>query len=154
MTHRLVALIGAGFCILASLPALAQGLRPPGAAGVAIPAVRMQPNAQQPADYIVAVVNSEPITNNEVQREVQRLLQQLAQQRRPPPDRKELTRQVLDSLINQRVQLQSANETGIRVDEAAVDQALQNIARQNQMEVAELQRRVVQDGLALSQFRT
>ena len=153
MTHRLVALIGAGFCILASLPALGQALRPPAAASISIPAVRMQPNVQQPADYIVAVVNSEPVTNNEVQREVQRLMQQLAQQRRPLPDRKELTRQVLENLINQRVQLQSANETGIRVDDAAVDQVVENIARQNQMEVAELRRRVVQEGLTLSQFR-
>jgi peptidyl-prolyl cis-trans isomerase SurA len=153
MIHRLVALIGAGFFALASLPSLGQGLRPSPAANVAVPAIRMQSNLQQPADYIVVVVNSEPITNNEVQREVQRLMQQLAQQRRPLPDRKELTRQVLENLINQKAQLHSASETGIRVDDAAVDLAVQNIARQNQIDVAELQRRLAQDGVLFSQFR-
>lgn len=154
MTYRLVALtIASFFSLLASWPALAQGLRPSLGAGVANPVMRMQPDAQLPADYIVAVVNSEPVTNSEVQRELQRLTQQLAQQRRPAPERKELARQVLESLINQKVQLQLARESGIRVDDASVDQALQNIARQNQMEVAELQRRLVSDGIVLSQFR-
>jgi len=99
------------------------------------------------------VVNSEPVTNSEVQREVQRLAQQLAQQRRALPDRKEVARQVLENLINQKVQLQSASESGVKVDEAAVDLAVQNIARQNQMEVTELQRRIAEDGMVFSQFR-
>jgi peptidyl-prolyl cis-trans isomerase SurA len=105
------------------------------------------------ADYIVAVVNSEPITNNEVRREVQRISQQLTQQRRPLPDVKEITRQVLDNLINQKAQVQVARETGVRVDDAAIDLAEQNIARQNQIDVTELHRRLAQDGVVLSQFR-
>lgn len=153
MTYRFVALTVASISILASLPSLAQGLRPSLGAGSAAPAIRTQPDVAQPADYIVAVVNSEPVTNSEVQRELQRLTQQLAQQRRPLPDRKEVTRQVLENLINQKVQLQLARESGIRVDEVSVDQALQNIARQNQMEVAELQRRLADEGMVLSQFR-
>ena len=153
MTHRLVALIVASFSLLASLPAPAQGLRPSLGLSSVPATTRPQAEVQQAADYIVAVVNSEPVTNSEVQRELQRLVQQMTQQRRPLPDRKEMARQVLENLINQKVQLQSANETGVRVDDAAVDQAVQNIARQNQMDVAELQRRIVQDGLVFSQFR-
>ncbi len=152
MTHRLFALLVASFSGLASLPSSAQGLRP--SLGLSsVPVARTQPVVQQAADYIVAVVNSEPVTNSEVQREVQRLVQQLAQQRRALPDRKELARQVLENLINQKVQLQSASESGVKVDEAAVDLAVQNIARQNQMEVTELQRRIAEDGMMFSQFR-
>ena len=153
MTHRLVAFIVACFSVLASLPSSAQGLRPSLGLGSIPVTARTQPEVQQAADYIVAVVNSEPITNSEVQREVQRLAQQLTQQRRALPDRREIARQVLENLINQKVQLQSASESGIKVDEAAVDQAVQNIARQNQMEVTELQRRIAEDGMVLSQFR-
>ncbi len=153
MTHRLVALIVASFSLIASLPSPAQGLRPSLGLSSVPSATRTQAEVQQAADYIVAVVNSEPLTNSEVQRELQRLVQQMTQQRRPLPERKEMARQVLENLINQKVQLQSASETGIRVDDAAVDQAAQNIARQNQMDVAELQRRIEQDGLVFSQFR-
>jgi peptidyl-prolyl cis-trans isomerase SurA len=154
MTYRLVGLTVASLFILVGLPVQAQGLRPSSNSTLAAPAVRVSSDAPQQADFIVAIVNAEPITNNEVQREVQRVLQQLAQQRAPQPERKELTRQVLDSLINQKVQLHQARETGIRIDEAAVDQALQNIARQNQIGVTELERRIATEGLVLSQFRT
>ncbi len=154
MINRLVALTVASFVALAGLSVQAQGLRPSAGSAVAAPAIRMQPETAQQADFIVAVVNSEPITNSEVQREVQRVMQQMAQQRAPQPDRKELARQVLESLINQKAQLHLARESGIRVEESAVDQALQNIARQNQLTVAELERRIAAEGLVLSQFRT
>lgn len=153
MTHRLVALSVASLALLATLTAQAQGLRPSTGAVAAPPAVRAQPGAGQQADYIVAVVNSEPITNNEVRGEVQRLAQQLAQQRRPPVDNRVLARQVLESLINQKAQLQLARESGIRVDDAAIDQAEQTIARQNQMDTAALHQRLASEGMELSQFR-
>jgi peptidyl-prolyl cis-trans isomerase SurA len=105
------------------------------------------------ADFVVALVNSEPITNSELQGELQRALQQLSQQRRPLPDKNELTRQVLERLIGDRIQLQLANQSGIRIDEAAVDLAEQNIARQNQLGVAELRRQLLADGVSASQFR-
>ena len=157
MTHRLLALTVSILAILATFTAQAQGLRPSAVgvgSGVAPLAIRAQADAQRQADYIVAVVNSEPITNNEMRVEMQRLTQQLAQQRRPQPDSKELARQVLESLINQKAQLQLARETGVRVDDAAVDQAEQTIARQNQIDVAELHRRLAGDGVVLSQFRS
>jgi peptidyl-prolyl cis-trans isomerase SurA len=154
MTHRLVVLTLASFAILVPLISHSQGLRPSAGAGIATPSIRIQSNAPLQADFIVAVVNSEPITNNEVQSELQRVVQQLAQQRRPQPDHKELARQVLESLINQKVQLQLARESGIRVEDPAIDQAVQNIARQNQMEVAELQRRITAEGGVFSQFRS
>ena len=108
---------------------------------------------QRSVDFIVAVVNSEPVTNNEVRREIQRTLQQLALQRQPQPDLRVLAPEVLESLIGNRVQLQYARETGIRVDDAAVDQAEQTIAKQNRIDVAELHRTLERDGLTVSQFR-
>lgn len=148
MTHRLVALSVASLSILACLSAQAQGLRLP-----ASPALAAPPPVQQQADYIVAIVNAEPITNSEARRELQRVTQQLAQQGRPQPNRQALARQVLENLINQKAQLQLARETGVRAEDAAIDQAEQTVARQNQLEVAELRRRLAQDGIALTQFR-
>lgn len=156
MTHRLLAQTVASLTLLVTLSAQAQGLRPSERIGAGAPAA-LSPaapaNATRSADFIVAVVNSEPITNNEVRREIQRALQQLAQQGRPQTDNPALARQVLERLINDRIQLQMARETGIRVDDAAVDQAEQNIARQNQLDVPELQRRLSADGVTPSQFR-
>ena len=62
--------------------------------------------------------------------------------------------QVLERLISEKAQLQLARENGIRVDDAQVDQAEQNVARQNDMDVAELRRRLVGRGrVASASFR-
>ena len=132
----------------------AQGLR---SATRTTPAVGAVPASAQgavrQADFIVTVVNSEPITNHDVAVEVQRAQQQYAQQRQVPPDTRELTRQVLERLINEKAQLQLARESGIKVDEPSVDQAEQSVAMQNQLSVDELRRRVAQDGINPKQFR-
>lgn len=105
------------------------------------------------ADFIVAVVNSEPITNQEVIRRMQRLVPQLAMQGRPAPPRAEFAKAVLERLISERAQLQAASEGGIRVSNEAVDQAAADVARQNQVSMAELRRRLASDGLSLERFR-
>ena len=103
-------------------------------------------------DYIVAVVNSEPITNNEVQNLKLRLQKQL-QPGTATPNAQILTQQALDQLINEKAQLQQARDNGIRIDDTEVDQTELNIARQNQVSKEELYKRVVLEGLSVSAFR-
>lgn len=107
----------------------------------------------QQADYIVAVVNSEPITNSEVGKEVARVTQRLAQAGQPVPPAAELRRLVLERFINERAQLQLARETGIRLDEAAIDGAEQMVASQSQIDVAELHKRLAKEGIDVATFR-
>ena len=144
MTYRFAAL---SLALFAAFTAQAQGLR------FSANPLAAPPVVQRQADYIVAVVNSEPITHNEVGQELQRVIQQLNQQGRPPGNTEALARDVLESLINRKAQLQSARETGIRVDEAAIDEAELTVARQNQLDPAGLRQRLVRDGLSVAQFR-
>ncbi len=150
MTHQRVALSLASLALLVSMTAQGQGLKPASRPQSARATSAATPKA---ADFIVAVVNSEPITNNEVRREMEKALQLSAQQGRPQVADEALTQRVLDSLINQKVLLQQARETGIRVDEAAVDFAEQSVAKQNQVDVAELHKRLAADGVTVSQMR-
>lgn len=108
---------------------------------------------QQTADFIVALVNSEPITNTEVRRRVLRVEQQLTQQGAVMPARDVLARQVLEQLVQERAQLQTAVEQGIRVDEATLLQAEQNIAAQNQLSLEDFRRRVASEGLDINSLR-
>ena len=140
-----------------SVLAGAQGLRPstqlrtPDAGTASRSAT---PAAPRQADFIVAVVNSDPITNNEVRSKVLRAEQQLTQRGAPLPPRTELTRQVLERLISDKAQLQLARMSGIRVDENAVDLAMGAVASQNQISVPELKARLVADGISYTQFRS
>lgn len=107
----------------------------------------------QSADYIVAVVNSEPITNREVLARMQRIAAQLSQQGQPLPPRTELARLMVERMIIERAQVQAAQASGIRVDDAAIDQAVQDVARQNQISVPELLRRIASEGMSVESFR-
>jgi peptidyl-prolyl cis-trans isomerase SurA len=82
-----------------------------------------------------------------------RFERQLQQQGAALPSRAELTRVVLERLISEKAQLQFAREVGIRVSDALVDQAEQNFARQNDMEVAEMRRRLPAEGIDPAAFR-
>jgi peptidyl-prolyl cis-trans isomerase SurA len=105
------------------------------------------------ADYIVAVVNSEPITNHEVNARRERIEAQLARDG-ALPEPNAVLRQVLDRLILERAQLQLARSLKIQSDEAAVDQAVAGVARQNQLSVEELKARLIAEGLDYATFRS
>jgi peptidyl-prolyl cis-trans isomerase SurA len=151
MTHRLKTLSLAVLAVVSLCQAQAQGLH---VATTPVPSPVAASSTQAQADFIVAVVNSEPITNNEIKREAQIEYQQLVQQQRAPSDVRQIFPEVLEALINRKAQLQTARETGLRVDEPAIDQAEQSIALQNQLDVAELRRRVEREGQTASQFRS
>jgi peptidyl-prolyl cis-trans isomerase SurA len=147
--------LAAGLLVATLFPALvhAQGLRPTGRLGASAPLSRPATSGPRQADFIVVVVNNEPITNNEVLARLVRTEQQLAKQGGALPPREVLARQVLEGLINERAQLQLAKEAGVKVDDAAVDQAELAVASQNQVSVAVLQQRLAQDGLSVARFR-
>ncbi len=157
-THKLTSI-----CLLVSLiiavplQTQAQTLRPSGPLRLSSPlSPALGPRegaAQQSADFIVAVVNSEPITNNDVRSKLQRAEQQLTQQGVVMPPRAELVRQVLERVIGDKAQLQEAKLSGVRVDDNAVAGAVEAVAQQNQISVDELRRRLVADGIAYNIFR-
>ena len=105
------------------------------------------------ADYIVAVVNQELVTNAELQSRLSRIREEAdrTKQQLPPPA--ELRKQVLDALIDERVLVTNARETGPKLDEAEIDRAVMNVAVQNQMSMAQLRTRLQQQGLSYGSFR-
>jgi peptidyl-prolyl cis-trans isomerase SurA len=105
------------------------------------------------ADFIVAVVNSEPITNRDVQVLRQRLANEATARGGSKPDTKELTRLAIEQLINEKAQLQQARDAGIKIEDEAIDQAELNVAASNQLTREEMHKRLAQDGISLSTFR-
>lgn len=128
----------------------AQSLRLPNASSP----LRATPGVPVTADFIVALVNSEPVTNNEVRQRMRRVEQQMAQQGIALPPRDQLAQQVLEQILSERALLQHATETGVRVDEAALLRAEQSVAAQNQLGLEEFRQRVTAEGLDLNRFRS
>ena len=112
-----------------------------------------QDTSQRSADFIVAIVNSEPITNQEVRNRLLQIEQQFSARGGALPPRQELYAQVLERLISERAQIQLAQDTGIRIDTLAIDNAVQNIARQNQLSMEQFRQRLREDGIDISTLR-
>ena len=107
----------------------------------------------QPLDHIVAVVNDDVITRHDLDERYARAVQQLESRKTPLPPRKILEKQILERMINDRIQLQFAAQTGIRVDAAMLDRAIERIAAQNQMSVEQFRDAISKQGIAFDKFR-
>ena len=105
-------------------------------------------------DYIVAIVNQELVTASEVQTRITRVRTDAARQRATLPPDDQLYRDVLDALIDERVQLTHARESGQRVDDVDLDRAVGNVAVQNQITMAQLRERLRKEGIDYARFRT
>jgi peptidyl-prolyl cis-trans isomerase SurA len=110
-------------------------------------------NGPQPLDRIVAVVEDDVILQSELNDAVAAVEQQYAGQQNQLPPIDVLRRQVLDRLVLMKLQLQRADDQGIRVSDADVDQAVQNVAAQNKMTPDQLHGAVEQSGLSFDAFR-
>jgi peptidyl-prolyl cis-trans isomerase SurA len=109
--------------------------------------------ARRSADYIVAVVNQELVTNSEVLQRLQRTEQEAARSNTRLPDRDALVRELLDQLIDERAQLGAARDGGVRVEDNDIDRAVTNIAAQNQITVPQLRERLRTEGMEFARFR-
>jgi peptidyl-prolyl cis-trans isomerase SurA len=129
------------FALIAAAPPFALGAQAP------------KPRQPLVLDRIVAVVNDEAITALELEERARFAMKQLAQQGTTPPPKNVIERQLLDRMIADRVQLQLAKETGLRVDDAELERAIARIAEQNQITVETLRKTLESDGVPYAKFR-
>ena len=104
-------------------------------------------------DRIIAVVDREVITRSELQNRIKSVLQQLEKQGIALPPQEVLEKQVLERLIGDRLQLQLAAQTGLRVDDAQLDKTIERIAEQNKLSMTEFRLALEKDGLSFRKFR-
>ena len=128
--------------------ALAIGLA---AATIALP-VHAAPRAVE-VDRIVAVVNSEVITALQLRARIEQAKRQLTRQGVELPPDNVLERQLLERLIVERAQVQLAQETSLRVDDATLERAIERIAGNNKLSVEQLREALEKDGVAWNRFR-
>ena len=112
-----------------------------------------QPQGARLVDRIVAVVGKQVITFSELNEAVERAERQLRRQGTQVPEREILQKQMLERLILDKAQLQLARDTGLRVDELQLDRAVQRIADENRMTLADFRRVLERDGIPFQAFR-
>ncbi len=106
-----------------------------------------------PLDKIIAIVDDNIITQIELNERVKLISQQLQQQGNRLPSQDTLRKQVLERLIVEKLQLEMAKKTGIRISDEMVNRVVANIASQNKLSMEQFRQVLKKDGFEFADFR-
>ena len=109
--------------------------------------------AVESLDHIVAIVNDEVITRQELAKRYQEVVQNLSRQNTPLPPREALEKQLLERMVTELALQQHARNTGVRVDPTQIERALQRIAAQNKLDLAGLAAALEKSGQSIDGMR-
>ena len=112
-----------------------------------------QTRAKTPIDSIVALVEEDVILRSELDVAMAGIIERVRATGEAMPPMHLLERQVLERLIIRELQVQRALQTGIRVSDADIDQALTTLAQQNNMTVQQMRQVIEGDGEDFAEFR-
>jgi peptidyl-prolyl cis-trans isomerase SurA len=110
-------------------------------------------NSNVPIDSIVALVDENVILRSELDLAVSGIVERVRASGESMPPMNLLEGQVLERLIMRELQIQRAMQTGIRVSDADIDQALVTLAQQNSMTLQQLRQIIEGDGENFAEFR-
>lgn len=105
----------------------------------------------QALDKIIAIVDDDIIMQSELSSRVDVIKLQSKGMRLPPDS--VLQEQVLDKLINENIQMQMAERSGLRISDQQLNQTIENIAKQNGMSLKKFQKALEKDGIKYAQAR-
>ena len=109
---------------------------------------------EQLLDEVVAIVEEGVILRSELDRAVTNIIAQFNSTGTQLPPKSVLDKQVLERLLVIELQLQKADQAGVRVSEADVDAALSEVAGKNKLNLQQMQMAIENDGLSFADFRS
>jgi peptidyl-prolyl cis-trans isomerase SurA len=107
----------------------------------------------EPIDSIVALVDEDVILRSELDLAVAGIVDRIKASGEAMPPMNLLQGQVLERLIIRELQVQRALQTGIRISDADIDQALIKLAQQNGISLQQLRQVIEGDGEDFGEFR-
>lgn len=105
------------------------------------------------ADRVIAVVNNEAITQYDLRTRIASVESNLKRQGTAMPPAQVLQRQVLERIIMDRLQVQSATELGLKISDSELDMAMRRIAENNKMTLESFKQALEKDGIPWAKFR-
>lgn len=115
--------------------------------------MQTQTLAAESLDKSVATVNDAVITQSELNDAIHNVKNQMARNNAPIPPANVLHKQVLDQIINKKLQMQLAEQAGITVTDEDVNSALTNIAEQNKVSLNDVYKKAAEEGMTQSAYR-
>ena len=104
-------------------------------------------------DKIIVVVNDNVITQLELNDRIKIIRQQFKQKGARLPSEEVLQKQLLERLILEKLQLELADKTGVRVNDEMVNRVITNIAQENKLSLEQFREVLKRDNFQFSDFR-
>ena len=119
------------------------------------PAAAADP-AWTPVDSVIAIVNQDVVLQSDFDRrssQLETVLAQVKDTAERTKRRAELRKQILRSLIDERILFQAAVAMGITVVGPEIDRAIAEVRSQNKLDDAALAKALAENGLSMAQYR-
>lgn len=104
-------------------------------------------------DQVVAIVNDDVILQTQLDDRINTIVRRLQAQNTTLPPRRLLQERVLEQLITESIQLQMAEQMGMRISDNELNETMTSIARQNGLTLEEFEQQLAAEGISYSQAR-
>ncbi|WP_223825463.1 peptidylprolyl isomerase [Halopseudomonas salina] len=106
-----------------------------------------------PLDRVAAIVDNDVVMASQVTERMAAVRDQLQQGGVQMPPEDVLREQVIDRLVLESIQLQMGERAGIRIDDASLNQTMQQLAARNGVTIEEFRAALERDGISYEQAR-
>ncbi|HGF6560645.1 peptidylprolyl isomerase SurA [Providencia sp. PROV188] len=110
--------------------------------------------APQQMDKVAAVVNNGVVLESDVQNMINTVKLNARNANQQVPDDQTLRQQIIDRLVMDNIMLQMANQMQINIPEEAVNATIADIARQNNLTLPQMEKRLTADGINMGKYRS
>lgn len=104
-------------------------------------------------DKIAVIVNDGVILQSDIDTATRTLQANAKKSGQALPSAEVLKEQIVDKLIVDTLQTQEADRIGVKIDDARLNQAIEEIARNNQQTIEELSAAIASEGVSYAEFR-
>lgn len=109
--------------------------------------------AAQPLDRVTVQINEGIVLESEITNMLNTVKANAKAAGQALPSDEALRTQVIERLIMTRLQLQMADRIGLHIGDLQLDQTIENIAKEQNITVADMQAKIAADGLSWAQYR-
>ena len=105
-------------------------------------------------DQAIVIIENDVITQTEYQKKLRFILNQYQLTgSQPPQDMEAFYKQVLENMIQKRLQIQFARKAGLEIEEWMIDKSMENMAKRANLSLSDFREKIIESGVDYSVYR-
>ena len=105
-------------------------------------------------DQAIVIIENDVITQTEYQKKLRFILNQYKLTgSQPPQDMEAFYKQVLENMIQKRLQIQFARKAGLEIKEWMIDKSMENMAKRANLSLTDFREKIIESGVDYSVYR-